>query len=273
MSAAVAYYLALSLFPMLLLLTSGLGLFLKFTNLGQDAEAQLLTVVAEHCSPSLETQIRASVRQFENQSLVSGPFGLVVSIFAAIGVFYQFERAFDKIWHIPAPESLGILRSIVRVLTKRLVAFLLLTCVGLAIVSILIINVAIGAFREWMNNLHLPGTVLVAMVDASATMILNCVAFGVLYKWLPKQKVLWRDALRSGLLATIIWEVGRQVLGALLVGMRYTSAYGAIGSFIAILLWFYWGVTILLFGAEYLQVLSGRRRKPLKMFDGEQSNK
>jgi hypothetical protein len=41
--------------------------------------------------------------------------------------------------------------------------------------------------------------------------------------------------------------------------MRYTSAYGAIGSFIAILLWCYYGISILFFGAEYVQVLQLRR--------------
>jgi len=49
-------------------------------------------------------------------------------------------------------------------------------------------------------------------------------------------------------------------LGAVLIGVKYTAAYGAIGSFIALLLWCYWGVSIILFGAEYAQVLSDQRR-------------
>jgi len=60
-------------------------------------------------------------------------------------------------------------------------------------------------------------------------------------------------------LAACIWELGREVLGVFLIGMRYTSAYGAIGSFIAILLWCYYGISILFFGAEYVQVLQLRR--------------
>ncbi|MFO0384804.1 MAG: YhjD/YihY/BrkB family envelope integrity protein, partial [Pirellula sp.] len=49
------------------------------------------------------------------------------------------------------------------------------------------------------------------------------------------------------------------VLGVFLIGMRYTTAYGAIGSFIALLLWCYYGICILFFGAEYVQVLEKRR--------------
>ena len=271
MAAAVAYYLALSVFPMLLLLSSGIGLFLKFTNLGHDAEVQILAVVAEHCSPSLGKQFESILLQFEDQSLATGPIGLIAAIMAAIGVFFQFERAFDRIWRIPSAPNNGILLSAVRVLTKRLVAFLLLCSVGLLIAAILIANVALTAAMEWMGRLHMPGALAVAVVDATGTMLLNWLAFTMIYRWLPKRRVRWFDAMRSGLLVAIIWEAGRHFLCMFLIGMRYTSAYGTIGSFIALLLWFYWGVTILFFGAEYLQILTLRRnRKTFSMFAAQE---
>jgi membrane protein len=269
MAAAVAYYLALSLFPVLLLLTSGLGLFLRYTSLGQDAEQQLLAIVADHCSPSLERQVEALVLGFEDQSLISGPFGLLASLAAAIGVFHQFERAFDKIWRIPPPPRQSWLQAVARLATQRLTAFTLLLGVGLAIAAILTANVALGAMREWMTSLSVVGTLLITLVDAAATLVLNSLIFATLYRWLPKRKVMWQDALRSGLLVALVWEVGRQFLSAFLIGMRYTTTYGAIGSFIAILLWFYWGVTILFFGAEYVQVLTQRHTPPLEMFKAD----
>jgi membrane protein len=89
--------------------------------------------------------------------------------------------------------------------------------------------------------------------------IANGTLFSFVYRWLPKKEVYWIDAIRGGLLAAFIWELGREVLGVFFIGMRYTSAYGAIGSFIAILLWCYYGISILFFGAEYVQVLQLRR--------------
>lgn len=266
LAAAVAYYLALSIFPMWLLLTAGLGMVLKFTRLGKDAESQIFEIVAEHCSPALESQVRALVLQLEDQFLVSGPVGLIAVVLAAIGVFHQFERGFDKIWRIPKPPNQGALATLVRILTRRLVAFVLLGAVGLTIIGILAANVAIGTLRQWMDNFHIPGTVVITLVDASATIVLNAVAFGMLYRWLPKRPILWRNAIRGGLLASLMWEIGRQFLALLLVRMNYSTTYGAAGSLIALLLWFYWGVTILFFGAEYVQVLSRRSDLPLPMF-------
>lgn len=266
MAACVAYYLALSLFPMLLLLIAGVGLVMRFTQLGHDAEVQILQVVSEHCSRSLEAQCREVLAQLRDHSVVGGPFGLFTATLAAIGVFYQFERAFDKIWYYSPPTHGGWRVTVRRMLLRRCAAFLLFTGVGTAIVATLAANVALGTLRQWMTHLHLPGTIAISVVDATGTMLINAMAFSLLYRWLPKRRVQWSDAFRGGLLVSMIWEIGRQFLSAFLIGMRYTTAYGAIGSFIALLLWFYWGVTILFFGAEYVKVLSRRHRRMLRYF-------
>lgn len=260
MAAGVAYYLALSLFPMLLLLTAGVGLVMRFTRLGHDAELQILSVVSEHCSPTLEQQVREVLSQLREHSLVGGPFGLATALLAAIGVFYQFERAFDRIWKVKTRQDANWRAACVRIVRQRLSACVLLGSVGLAIVLILLANVAVGFVHAWMASLHIPGTIAIGAVDVCATLLLNAAVFGMLYRWLPKRRIIWIDAFRGGLLAALVWEAGRQLLGAVLIGVRYTAAYGAIGSFIALLLWCYWGVSIIFFGAEYAQVLSDQRR-------------
>ncbi len=256
MAASVAYYLALSLFPMLLLLTAGVGMVMRFTTVGHDAELQILNVVKEHCSASLEAQVRSVLDQLQSQSLVGGPFGLVTALMAAIGVFYQFERAFDRIWRIPPKRNDAWLKICQRVLIERFSAFCLLAGLGFSIVLILATNMALAAIAGWMQSMKLPGTHLLSLAEASVTILLNAMVFGMIFRFLPKRPVRWPDALRGGMLAALVWEIGRQLLSTTLIGMKYTTAYGAIGSFIALLLWCYWGVSIIFFGAEYVQVLS-----------------
>ncbi|MCC6507602.1 MAG: YihY/virulence factor BrkB family protein [Pirellulaceae bacterium] len=260
MAAGVAYYLALSLFPMLILLTAGLGLVFRFTSIGHDAELQILAVVAEHGSETLGNQVEEVLSQMREHSLVSGPLGLFTAVLAAIGVFYQFERAFDRIWCYKARQDANWWAACKRIVRQRLSAFCLLGCVGLAIVLVMLVNLVVGFVQDWMIRLRIPGSSFISALDACMTLILNAVVFGLLYRWLPKRKIQWSDALRGGLLAAVVWEVGRQLLGAVLIGVRYTTAYGAIGSFIAMLLWCYWGVSIVFFGAEYAQVLYDDRR-------------
>jgi membrane protein len=258
MAAAVSFYLSLSIFPMLLLLTGGVGLVMKYSKIGNDAHKQILAVASEHVSPSLEAKIDHVLHQFEQQSSANGPIGFLTTLLAAIGVFYQFERAFDKIWRIPPASSKTLAGTVVRMLKERLAAFALLASVGAGIIGILLINMAITIVSRWSSGTYFHSLILLTTSHTLLTLALNAFAFGIIFRWLPKRPVKWRYAIRGGLLTSILWEIGRQLLGSFMIGMKYTTAYGAIGSFIGLLLWFYWGVSLLLFGAEYVLVLSRR---------------
>ena len=273
LAAAVSFYLSLSIFPMLLLLTGGLGLVMKYSQLGSDAHKQILSIAAEHCSPSLEEKINDVLDQFQQQSLTSGPVGFLTTLLAAIGVFYQFERAFDKIWRIPPPSSKTLFGTVVRIAKERLTAFALLASVGAGIFAVLLINMAVGIVTRWFSGTYLDGLVMLTTSHTVLTVFLNALAFGVVFRFLPKRPVTWRVAIRGGLLTSILWEIGRQILGSFLIGMKYTTAYGAIGSFIGLLLWFYWAVSLLLFGAEYVLVLSHRQPRQVNQLSFEESVK
>ncbi|GIW98290.1 MAG: inner membrane protein YhjD [Pirellulaceae bacterium] len=259
LAAAVAYYLALSLFPLLLVVSSGFGLFLKYTHLGHDAEQLFLDIVAEHCSPALEVQIRRLWVQIRDQSILGCPIGLGTALMTALGVFTQLERALDRIWRQPSAANRSWWNTAIRVVNQRLTAFLLLLGVGGALATITVAGCVFAWIRHWMNQLDLPGTTIIATLEASTTMVFNAAIFSVLYRWLPKQTVLWSEACRAGLLVAIAWEVGRQILSICLMTTPYATTYGAIGSFILVLLWFYWGVSLILFGAEYLYALTRKR--------------
>lgn len=270
MAASVAYYMALSLFPMFLLLIAGVGLVMRFTQLGHDAEEQVLKAVSEHGSATVAAQVQEVLAQLRDHSVASGPIGLAAALMAVIGVFQQVEKAFDKIYRVPAKQFRSWKQQARHFISKRIAAFSLFIGVGLAILATLITNVIIGTLRQWMAHVNLPGTLPLAIVDAGATIGINAFAFASLYRWLPKKPIVWSDAIRGGLLASVMWEILREFLCTFLIGMKYTSAYGAIGSFIALLLWFYWGMMILFFGAEYVQVLSRRRTPYLRMFNAQQ---
>ena len=84
---------------------------------------------------------------------------------------------------------------------------------------------------------------------------LNFCAFTLVYRFVPRVGIRWGEALRGATLAAILWEIGRQLLGIYLVRLGYPTAYGVIGSFIAIMLWAYYAMIVVFFGAEYTRVV------------------
>jgi membrane protein len=85
------------------------------------------------------------------------------------------------------------------------------------------------------------------------SLTINTLLFTLLFRLLTPVRVRWRDSLRAALFTAGGWELGRVLLGALVIGTKYTDAYGLIGSFLAVLLWCYYAVAFIFLGAEYLK--------------------
>ena len=98
------------------------------------------------------------------------------------------------------------------------------------------------------------------------TAVTNALLFALIYKVLPKVAIRWREALAGGLLVALVWILGQRLLVTFLIGPGYT-AYGVVGSFIAVMIWVYYVSVILFLGAEFVEALSivgGRGKKPAK---------
>ncbi len=110
--------------------------------------------------------------------------------------------------------------------------------------------------RSAGNQLPMPLWVW-SFVTFSATVVLNWLLFTSVYKFLPKVSIRWREAARGALFASVMWELGRRLLAALVIGSQF-SVYGVVGAFVAIMLWTFHATAILFLGAEYIQVRCAR---------------
>ena len=254
LSAAMSYYAALSLFPLTLVLIAGLGLFLRFSALGQDAETQLLAVVGQNFGEGFSQQFAAIIAGVREQARIGGPVGLLVLLAAAIGIFVQFDGMFDRIWKVEKKAKKGLRSVLKRVLVERLTAFLIMLGIGALIVAVLLLNVALSAVRGYVVDF--PGGRLAWQAGQLALSVsINALLFGAMYKFLPQPYVRWRHALAGGAAVAVVWLLGQYVLGTYLIGEKY-SAYGVVGSFLAVMLFIYYASATVFLGAEFVQSLS-----------------
>lgn len=252
LAAALSYYMALSFFPLLLVLISGLGLIMRYTGWGQDAQQRLLEFIAEQTAPQVAQQVAELLGEMELQAVVSGPVGLVMLLFTAMTIFAQFDRAFDRIWNIDQDKTWGVRDLVKELLFYRFKAFLMLLTVGLLVFVTFLLGIIRSTLAAKVSWLPFDDW-LWSLVQIGTTLLFNWLLFTVLYRTLPKVHVEWSHAARGALLAAILWEISRLVL-TFAIGNSY-GAYGAVGSFLSILLWVYVASAILFYGAEYVQVL------------------
>ena len=259
MASAVAYYASLSFFPIVLLFITALGLFFDLTEQGRDAEEAIVETIEEQVSPTVGENVAEVLDQVSEQVSVSGPVAVGTLLFTAILIFAQFDIAFDRMWGVHDDRTLGMAASVRYVLFVRLRAFLMLLGLGGLVLTVFAIGLSIQAFRSRWPLPQVYWTVLNFVIPLS----LNWFTFAVVYKVLPKVKVKWSEAMRGAAFSALLWEIGRWLLASFLIGDRYSNSYTIVGSFIAVMLWIYYAIVVLFFGAEYIQSFCRHCRRHL----------
>lgn len=254
-AAAIAYYAAFSLLPLLLLSIAVLGVVMRFSSGAQNARQEVLELLSKNTSPELAEHVSEILGQISARAVFGGPIALATLLLTAIGVFAQIEHAFSIIWKTPEKERLGVFGILREALFYRFRAFLMLLGAGIFLLAAFAAGIVSTAFHDTAARLSLGGWAWNGM-EAVTVLVMFILFFTLIFKTLPKTFVRWAAALQGGCLTAVLWEAARQLLSRLLLGQGY-SAYGVVGSLIAVMLWIYIAAMILLLGAEYVRVRNG----------------
>lgn len=253
LAAAMAYYALLSLFPILLILIATVGFLLRLSPGVQSARKTLLELAAQSTSPAVAENIADVLEQVRLHAGLGGPLGLATLVLAAIGIFSQLETSFDRIWKVRGSPWKGVGGAVLNALVHRLRAFLMLLGVVLVVVAAFVAGIVLSAVRSYTSDLQ-GGHLLWNVAETSASLVLSWSLLAVVYKVIPRTRVRWGAAMQGAAVASVLWEINRRFLAAFVIGEKYT-AYGVVGSIIALLLWTYLASSILFLGAEYARVV------------------
>ena len=253
-SAALAFYCAFSLAPLLIIIVTIAGWIvgdqLAYSYLGSQ-----VTLLFGQQSASLILQAMDSARSEEGTwaTIVS----VVMLIVGASTVFAALESAVQQIWGGRAASPRGW-RSFVR---ARLISFGFILAIGFLLLVSLTLTTALAALRGYALR-HFQGLIgIFASIDFLLSIGLGTGLVALIYRYLPAKRLPWRQVLTGALVTALLFHLGRWVIGLYLGRATQPTAYGAAASFAALLLWLYYSAQIFLFGAEFTACL-GRTRKP-----------
>ena len=148
LAASMAYYATFSFFPLLLLLIALLGFALGFSTGAQDAQQELLDLLAKNTSAGFAENVRIALAEIRTGAAVGGPLGLVALVLAAIAIFTTLERALDRVWDTRR-RSKGILAAVGNALFRRFRAFLMFLGVGLLVFVVFMAEIVFAAVRTF----------------------------------------------------------------------------------------------------------------------------
>ena len=257
--AALAFYMALSLSPLLVIFLAIAGMIYGEEAARGGIADQIAGVVGEQSAKSIEEILANSKKP--GSGILALVIGAVTLIFGATGVFGELQEAMNDVWKVrPKPG-----RPISTFLRARFLSFGMVMGVGFLLVVSLVLSTAMGAARQYMTDL-LPALALVfQLLNFLLTFAVEFFLFGMIFKVLPDAKLSWRDVLFGALLTAGLFNVGKYLIVLYLSLGGVGSAFGAAGSVVALLVWIYYSTQILIFGAEVTKVVAeraGRRIAP-----------
>jgi len=256
MSAALAYYSALSLAPLVIITFGVTGLIVDRSVveeqlirraeelLGHDAGGLLRTLVTE--------------QQLSGAGSWAAAAGAAMLVFAASAVFVQLQDGLNLIWGVrPGPRQ-----SVLLYFRTRLISMALVFCLG----AVLLASVLAGAFVSAMGNdldeLLGASTRLALVIQLGSSFALTTSLFALLFKWLPQAHVSWLQAWAGALLSAGLFHLGAWAIGQYVAHAAVGSAYGAAGSIVILLVWVYYAGFIVFTGAQFARVLALNAPRP-----------
>jgi membrane protein len=94
-------------------------------------------------------------------------------------------------------------------------------------------------------------------------LLVSTALFAVMFRYLPDVDLRWRDVMPGAALTAGLFVLGKFIIGFYLGQGRFSTAYGAAGTILILLVWIYYSAQILFFGAEFTRVyVRNYRPKP-----------
>jgi membrane protein len=235
-AAALSYTTLLAMVPLLAL---ALGILTGFPGF-EDVHVRIQSFVLRNLVPQAGQAVTSALTSFiENAGRATG-VGIIGLAFTSIMLFATINSAFNQIWRVERE----------RPILWRVVVYWAIISLG---------PMLFGA------ALSLSGTIFGEITGARGMrkliswllpLVIEIVAFSLLYAITPNRPVRWRHAWLAGLVAALLFELLKAGYGSYLRQFpTYQSIYGALSAIPIFLLWMYlcWAVT--LFGAEVAAAL------------------
>ncbi|OUL35170.1 YihY/virulence factor BrkB family protein [Nostoc sp. 106C] len=252
LAAALAYYTIFSIAPLLIIVIAIVGAVFGEEAARGEIVRQIQGLVGRPGAEFIETAIQ-NANQPQTGTIAS-IISILVLLLGATGLFNELQDALNTIWEVKPKPGAGV-NNMVR---QRVLSFAMVLGIGFLLLVSLVVSAGLTALVTFFSNL-VPGVDFIwQIVNFILSFAITTILFGLIFKVLPDVKITWGDVIIGASITSILFSIGRFLLGQYLGNGGFGSAYGAAGSLVVILAWIYYAAQILFFGAEFTQVYARR---------------
>jgi membrane protein len=245
MASSLAYYTIFSLAPLLIIVIAIAGFGFGEQAAEQQIVGKIQGTIGQQGAEAVQGMIQNASSQ-PKTGIIATIVGFVVLLFGAGGVVGQLQNSLNTIWGV-APKPGQGLWGFVR---QRFISFAMILGIGFLLLVSLVVSAAVSGLAQLIGDF----LVLAYALDLLISFLFITALFAIIYKFLPDVQIQWGDVWIGAALTSLLFTIGKFLIGLYLGHSSVTSTYGAAGSLITILLWVYYSSLIFFLGAEFTQV-------------------
>jgi membrane protein len=262
LGASLAYYTLFSLAPLLLAAIAIAGLVFGEGAAQGRLVAEIETVIGSAGADAVQGLLESS--RHKPAGVAATLIALVMLLIGASGVFLELKSALNIVWDVEDPPG-----GLLAMLRNRLAAFALVLAVGFLLLVSLVVSAALSALGGVLGGYLDEQKRLLEFANTLISFGVITVLFAMLFKFLPDARIAWRDVWLGAVLTSVLFTLGKFLIGLYLGRSSVSSAYGAAGSVVVLMVWVYYAGQIFFFGAELTQAFARRRLgEPARRSDG-----
>jgi membrane protein len=250
--ATLSFFTVFSLPPLLMLMI----VLSSFAFGQQAASGHLVSQIREQIGIEGSSFIQSLITNAykSDSNVLATIFSVVMLLLGASAVFIQLRNSLNAIWRVQQ-KPIGTILAFLRV---RLLSFAMTLVIGFLLIVSLIISSVLAAMSNYLSNLLGIQPSLMRLLDFIISFAGITVMFALMFKFVPDAALKWRDVWIGAAVTSLLFSIGKLVIGLYLGHGAIGSTFGAASSLVIIMLWAYYSSQIVLFGAEFTRLYALR---------------
>lgn len=249
LAASLAFFSLLSLFPLVFMLLYGVSFFVSQDVIG----GQVLLSFLKGFLPTLGERLAVELQRVSELDTVRWVVFLSFIWFGTL-VFYELDYAlnvvFDSTW-----QRHPLISTAIAVASQG--------AVGLLLIVSYVATQTVNFLTAYVPHLWGLDWIALAAHDLFLTYTLPfTMAFltvGVLYRYVPRRRPQWREALIGSLTFSLLWVAAKLIFVTYNeYATVYAKLYGSLLEVILLVLWIYYSALLFLLGAVVAHTLQQR---------------
>jgi membrane protein len=248
LGAALAYYTVLSIAPLLVLTVAIAGFFFGAAAVRGDLTYQLQSLMGPESAQAIQTVLKTTYKPVAG--IISTVLGILALLFGASGAFNELRDSLNLIWDAPRRAGSGILNEI----RSRFFTFAMVLAIGFLLLVSLSLSAGLAAAGKFIGDLLPISAGILEIFNFLFSFVTITFLFALIYKYVPDVTLEWNDVWIGAAMTSLLFSLGKFIIGFYLGKAAVGSAYGAAGSLVVVLVWVYYSAQIFWYGAEFTQV-------------------